>query len=377
MSNYFKISKENSLRFADRADTTIKNDYNSLSCEDLNEFKYLEKQLYLVEDTVKTQFRSNYDTNDVKITDESGSDTSLTVTKKTTNLGRDYSLDGQYYNYKGGGTITGIYFNTGDVYDYTDPATQTVIGTHTLNGSLPEFAIIGQDVEIVGVGTFEIERIIYDEDVDSNVILVTNAYSGADTAIQIQSEYDIQPYEVYEFDVDCSGLLDLHYVTISLTKVAAADITFRSELIDVQTEHEGTVKIVYYNEENNEIYYSTGIQNLLRIKLLKKVASSPIENEIIITDDTVKKIGFTTNDEYNDFLFDTQTVELMRKLKAALSSDIVIINNEGYISDGTLEEENVENTNLYTLNAKMIKTGINYYTRISNDGFNYTLSTNI
>jgi hypothetical protein len=356
MSNYFKISKENSIRFADRTTSTKKNDYNSLSYEDINPFAYDEIQKFQTNDTITTQFRSNYTTVTATLTDENNVVTNLTVNKKTTNIGRQKRYDGVYYNYKGEGVYTGIYFNTGNEYTY---GTSTIIGTHSFNGGYPEFAIIGESVEIVGVGTFTIDRLVYDEDIDSNVILVTNAYTGAVTSAEIQSQYDILPYEVYEFDIDFSSFLGYYYVTITNAKVGYATITFRSEILDIEQMHDA-LEIVYYNTINDDILYSTGIQHKLRIPFYRIYDSSSNENEINITDTTANLID-SNIDEKNTFLFTELSIELMRKLKIALSSEIVIINDEGYISDGKFSTTPIENTNQYTLEGTMIKTGVNYY----------------
>jgi len=139
MSQYFKISKENSIRYSKvRLDSELKNDENTLSCESLNEFAYKDIQKYLTTDVITTQFRSAYATNEAKITDENGVDTSLTVTKKTTNKGRQKRYDGHYYNYKSDDVYTGIYFTTGNEYTY---GTSTIIATHTFNGDFTRILV--------------------------------------------------------------------------------------------------------------------------------------------------------------------------------------------------------------------------------------------
>ena len=373
MSSYFKISKANSIRYADRTVSTKKNDYNSLSWESLSEYKYVEVQNFIKSDIIATQFRSNYLTITATLTDENGNDTSLPITKKTTNIGRQKRYDGKYYNYKGEGVYTGIYFDTGNEYTYNS---SSVIQPHELIGSLPEFAIIGQEVEIIGLSITEpIVRIVYDEDIDSNVMLIANAYSGVETESQIQSEYDIQDFEVYEFPTDFAAISNICYITISNTEVNKATVIFRSESLNIQTAHEGTIEVAYYNNLNDGIYYSTGIQHKLRLGFNKVVSISDNENEVNITDSTVGLIE-SNIEEKNTFFFNELTSEMMRKLKIALSSKIVIINDEGYISN-SIKEENINNTNLYTVEATMFKTGFIYYEYISAVGFNYTLSTTI
>lgn len=358
MSQYFKIPKANSIRFSKvRLLNELKNDDNTLSSESLNEFLYREVEKFLTTDTIPTQFKSAYTTNVAIITDENGTDTTLSVTKKTLNLGREYSLDGRYYNYKSEGVYTGVYFTTGNEYNYN---TVTISGTHTLNGLLPEFAIIGEDIEIVGVGTYPVARLVYDSDVDANVILLLNTYSGADTAKQIESQYDIEEYEVYEYDIDFSTYLNTVTTTITVSETLKRTLVAKSENINIQEEHSGTLEIIYYNEDNDDILYSTGIKHKMRLEYFNIIAISENENEINLTDETSVLIS---SDIYgkNKFLFQDLSNEEMRKLKIALSSDILIINDEGYTVSGAINEEYIENTNLYVVEATLNKTGVNYY----------------
>lgn len=360
MSAYFKISNTNSIRFAERSASTLKTDYNSLSSEDINNFSYKEVQKFGKE-TITTQFRSSYDYVFANLIDENDVSTALTVTKKTTNFGRQHRLDGLFYNYKGEGVYTALYFLSGNTYTY---GTSTIIGTHSLNGELPEFGIIGESVWVDGEGTSVISRIVYDEDVDAMVLLILETWSvalpTAPDSAQMQSDYDIADYEVYEFDADFSALSNLSYVTVKNRHLTYPTISLQSELLDIQTTHEKTLNIVYYNEVNSDIMYSTGITHKLIVPYDKIKASDENENEYNITDTTAILIDSEIKDK-NTFYFSELSTEVLRKLKIALSSKIVIINNEGYISDGTLNEESVENTNLYTLEAVMIKTGVNYY----------------
>ena len=47
----------------------------------------------------------------------------------------------------------------------------------------------------------------------------------------------------------------------------------------------------------------------------------------------------------------------MRKLATALSCENLFINGIGYIKDGNLSYDNIDNTNLYEVRAKMLKNG--------------------
>jgi len=50
----------------------------------------------------------------------------------------------------------------------------------------------------------------------------------------------------------------------------------------------------------------------------------------------------------------------MRKLVVALSCENLFINGIGYVKDGNVSSENIDNTNLYEVKATLIKTNVSY-----------------
>src|SRR5690606_17696603 len=103
-------------------------------------------QPWVVGDVVQTQFRSNYDTIVAQLinnADGSVVDT-MTVVKKSNNLGKRQIMDVKLYD-RGAGQ-TGLYFQAGNIYD----SVGAVIDTYDLDGELPEWARIGQKITIQG-----------------------------------------------------------------------------------------------------------------------------------------------------------------------------------------------------------------------------------
>jgi len=358
MSQIFEISKANSFRFSKiRNINELKNDNNTLSGESLNLFPYIDIQRYLNTDIITTQFKTNY-ANQTAILVTGDSKIAYDIVKKTTNIGREKSYDARYYNYKGGGVYTGVYFTFGNEYTY---GTSTVIGSHSFNGELPEFAIVGDKIDIAGLGNqLTIVRIIYDDIIDAKVMLVSNAYTGIDATAIVKSQYNLLPYEVYEFTIDLSITIGECYVLLYVSDNYKRTLYAKSEIIDVQTEHPNALEIVYYNDDNDDILYSTGIKHKIR-PLYNSITTIPDNNnEINLTDTTAVLIDSNIYDK-NKFLFAEVGNELLNKYKLALSSNNVIINQEGYVIGGAFSVENFENTNMYTLEATMIKTNANYY----------------
>lgn len=358
MSQILEIPKSNSFRFSKvRNANELKNDENTLSGESLNLFPYIDVQRYLNTDIITTQFKTNYANQTAQLI-TSDATVSYTVVKKTTNMGRTKSYDAHIYNYKNEGVYTAIYFTYGNEYTY---GTSTVIGSHSFNGELPEFAIVGEKIDIAGLGNqYTITRIIYDETIDAMVMLVLNAYVGVDTSAIVKSQYNILPYEVYEFSIDLSITIDECYVLITVYDDYKRTLYAKSEIIDVQSEHPNTLEIVYYNDENDDILYSTGIKHKIRPLYTSIIAIGDNNNEINLTDTTAVLIDSNIY-EKNKFVFREVGNELIAKYKIALSSNNVIINQSGYVIGGAFGLENYENTNMYVLDATMVKTETNYY----------------
>lgn len=353
---FFYISKSNSIRFANRVNWgdsgNYKNDENTLSCEaDVkNAFKQI--QLFQTADIITTQFKSNYSTNSVKVVKSDLTEITIPVIKKSNNIGLTDSRDARKYNLGNG--KTGVYFTAGNIYDFN-----TGVDTgedHSLNGTLPYWAKSGNFIKI-GSAWFLIEAIIYDDNKSSDVIVFSNAYTGIDTSVIVGSKYNKFDYEVFEFTIDMLDYMDEEIrVKITATDPNFTTINYLSELISVKVRQLKTVEINYWNDDNTDVFYSTGIRHKLRLLLQKKSGVSEEESEILKTDSTAVLLSSQLY-ELDEFLFEPLTKELWRKLQIALSCKNVIIDEVAYTkSDGSFETEGpLDKSNLYVLKAKMIK----------------------
>lgn len=353
---YFYISKSNSIRFANRVSWgdsgNYKNDENTLSCEVgvKNAFKQI--QLFQTSDIITTQFKSNYAINTVKIIKSDLTEVNVPVLKKSYNIGLSDSRDARKYNLGNG--KTGVYFTTGNVYDFN-----TGIDTgedHSLNGTLPYWAKAGNYIK-TGTAWFLIESIIYDEMKNSDVIIFSNIYTGPDTTVIVGSKYNKFDYEIYEFAIDMLTYMDEDIrVSIEATDPNFATINLLSEQINVKVRQEKTVEIDYWNDDNTDVFYSTGIRHKIRVLLTKKAGVSEDENEVLKTDSTAVTLSSQLY-ELDQFTFEPLTKELWRKLLIALSCKNVIIDEVGYVKteSGFENEGPLEKSNLYVLKAKMIK----------------------
>lgn len=372
---YFYISKANSIRFANRIDFgdagNYKTDENTLSCEVDVLLPYHEVQLFQTADVITTQFKSNYETNTTKVIRENGDEVIVPVVKKSNYIGNKDSRDARKYDLGGG--KTGIYFTIGSIYNY-DTGFPTG-ETHYLNGGLPLWAKSGGYVK-VGTEWFLIEDLLFDESKNAEIMVISSSYSGADVSVIAGTIYNIFDYEIYEFTIDMVDYID---EVIRVSIIAEDDnfttITLLSEDINIQVNHEFTKAIEYWNEDNNDVFYATGIKHKIRLPYHKRSGDVDESSEVHKTD--VSSVLLSSElYEVDEFKFEPVSKEIWRKLMIALSCKNVLIDGVGYVKSNSFDTEGpLEDTNLYVLTAKMIKTGNVFNSEISGSvDFN---STNI
>ena len=358
-SPYFHIPKTNSIRYANRITfgdaANYRNDENTLSCEAFAKdvrLRHKEYQLFQTADKIKTQFRSNYAENLAHVIKSDGTEIPVSVIQKTTNIGNKIKIDGKIYAYSP--TMSAVYFVGGNIYNYD---TDAITSTHNLNGTLPDFAVVGNYILYSG-SFYLIEDIVFDENKNADVILFSNAYAGAvDASVIVGSIYNLNNYEVYEFEIDMVDYLDQNIqVRINANDPNFQDLIWLSETINVKVRQEGTVDIHYWNDNNTDVNYSTGIKHRIRVVLLSQKAEDPIESDNHKTD-TKSTLLSSSMYEGEEFIFEPTTKEMHRKLKAALLHDNVFIDEVQYVIDGAPEVEQLGDTNLYEVKVKMIKAG--------------------
>jgi hypothetical protein len=356
---YFYYSKSNSIRMAERVDFALipKNDENTLSCESWAKLPFKEVQNFNSADNVTIQFKSNLSNNTAKIIDESGVITDLTVIKKTNNIGNKEKRDAVIYRYTS--SKSGVYFINGNTYDFD---TNAVNGTYLLNGLLPVWAQIGKFIVIDSVW-FLIENIIFEESKNADVLIINKVteLSFFDQSVIVGSVFNIQDYEVYETTMVLGAFFSQNIrLKIEASDADFSNVTYLSELINVQESHPLCLEIRYFNIENNDVFYQTGIEHLLRMPFTKINGYYDDSSENNKTDASVISLSVTLY-EGNEFVFEPVTTEMWRKLSIALSHKLVFIDGVGYVKDGEIEVEGpLEDTNLYVVKAKMLKTGKSY-----------------
>lgn len=354
---FFFISKAMSIRFKREVTwgdcTDYRNEENTLSCEYNALLPYREVQLFQTCDTITTQFKSNYETLAANVINSDGSKDALSITQITTNIDRKDKRDSTYYAINS--EQTGIYFTTGDTYDYD---TDVQNGTYALNGALPDWGIVGNFMFLDAIGWFTIVDIIFNDDVNADVLVIEYVYTGDPATIISSSNYNLFNYEVYEFDIDFS-VYDLLEVSVEIinTDATFGTETYTSEIIEVAERWEDTLQILYYNPTNTDVFYSTGIQNKVRVGWEAFLANVDASAEGINTDTNSILLNSRIY-ETNILTLSPVTVGIMRQLTMALSHKELYLDEVKYrLSDDGLEVENFGQTNLQVITATLIKDG--------------------
>jgi len=358
---YTYISNANSINFIKSeiwdGCSIFKNDENTLDCQGLQPILHKSFTLFQTCDTSTIQIKSNYEDVTAVLRDSNLNENAITVTKKSTNLNRFQSLDAKYYKYREG--KLGIYFDTGKTYDEFG---SDLNSDYTLNGNLPEFAILGGLVSLEGIGIYEIVDILYDEDKNKRVIIINYSYEGEIADVIVSSIYDILDCEIFEFEIDWSIFSVGYYdIVVTSTDTVIGSQTHISDTIFLDTEHKKTLAINYSNNNNRDIFYKYGIEHFIRVPYVNVVSKNKEESDINITDNSASVIESSVY-SINEFKFDTLSNRIKEKLVVSLSCENVFINGIGYVKDGSIEVSNIENTNMNEVTANMLKTNINYTT---------------
>mgnify|MGYP006896874555 CR=1 FL=1 len=321
---------------------------------------YKESQPFQTCDIITTQIRSNYANIEAKVIKQDLSEVAVPVVKKTAFIGLKDKRDAVKYNLGNG--LTGIYFNSGNKYNFE---TGVIEDVYALNGALPEWVSDGNYVVIDNVW-FLIEDILFDETKLAEVIVISNVYTGVEINVIAGSIYNLFNYEDYEFYIDMSVYLDKKIqVKITETDPKFETVTFISEILDIKTEQVNNIEIVYFNGDNTDINYSTGIQHKIRVPYISKKGKSEDESEVHDTDTNSILLSASLR-EGDEFIFEPQSKEMWRKTMIALSHENVIMAGVPRVKNGNFNTEGpLGDTDTYVLTANMIKTGAAYTSKVS------------
>jgi hypothetical protein len=371
---YFRLSEQNSLitvkdEVIDNT-TTFKNATNTLSYQEETQINYRDfKQLYQTTDgVIKQQYRSNYDTVNVKLIDCDGNESVLVPEQKTQNFDitdvRDVTiLPVSYLDV----SFVGVQYVTGNTYD---PDTLAIGVPYNLSTETPDFMNIDDYIQIEGAGWFRVRDIQYYDGIETLVLdVLENSFPILVTGQTVKgtSIYNILPYEVYEVSFNCNTLSGDYYITYNASDSEFETVDFITEWFNVKDCQEDTYLLQYYNSENNETNYSTGIVNKIRIPYFKTITYLPNDTQdVYFTDTNAINIESTYRDFYS---LEVKPIPqgFVRKLGLSVSNDRLFLNGLSLLKNQELEAERFGRNNLYRLTIGFVRSDY-AFTNIANDG---------
>ena len=370
---FFEVSEQNSLICVNKENTdgitVFKNPTNTLSFQEetgINRRSF--KQLFEKKDGIITQqFKSNYTDTSVKMFNCSGGYVEILTEKKTSNFDitdvRDVSLKGVNYL---GSSFVGVQYKTGNTYD---PVTLTQDGSYNLGVSTPDFMNVNDYIQIEGAGWYQIVNVDYYDGIET--LVLNSSVNGFPISMNVTvkgtSVYDILPYEIYEFSIDMNTLSGDYYITYSATDSNYEDVEKISEWFNVSENQFSTYLLQYYNSENNETNYSTGIINKIRIPYEMKLTYLPNDTQdVYLTDTNAVNIESTYRDLYS---LECRPVPLgmVRKIGLAVSNDRLFVNGLSLLKNTELEVERIGVSNVYKVIVQFVRSDY-AFTNIASDG---------
>ncbi len=321
----FSISEINALRFS-KIESGKKNHKNTLSCNELKKVAYPFFHRYLESDIITTQFKTNAQYINIYGIEGDGTQHPITESIKTSNVGLVAKSTCTYFNLGSGRSA--IYFG---VVDILDPVTSAFIQETNFGFILPIWANTkGQSVDISGIGTVPIDSIGYSDTYKSFVAEFNISYTGLAEERTLLAQYNLQPYEVYEFSFSMAAFPELFNIVIEVG-VDSNNIseTHISEKVRRVEDSDDLLEVVYYDVENlGGMVYQTGIQHKM---LLEGLIDNEGEQE------TEGYNGDTDFFVTDNIVYDTQMFEFYRlssemitKLRLVSTHEFLIINGLSY-----------------------------------------------
>lgn len=338
----FSISEINAIRYSRYEPEQKKNFKNTLSCNSLRLTKYPYSHKFIETDAPVTQFKTNAKYINIFALKEDLTTVDLTPIKRTENIGLSAKSTSTYFSL--GDDKSAIYFGA---VDLLDPITNAVIGNTDYGFALPVWANkAGDFVTIEGLGDVEIDSIGY-SDIYSSFILEFNiSYSGGSLPKNISANYNLQPYEIYEFTSPMASLPERYNIVIE-TGISSGqvDFTYVSEGIKRVEDSEFLFEIDYWDDSNiGDMVYQTGIKNKLRLNGYVDYVGEQTTSGY----DGDKKYYVTDNTVYNseNFTFNRLSFQMAQKLRLIVAHSNLVINGVYY---DLAEEPEVSGDSNYNL----------------------------
>lgn len=351
------ISNLNSIRYklVEQWDDSVrKNPLNTLSYEERDKRSLYYEQLFKPGDNQPTQVKTTYGTVTASYFDCSGNETSLQVNKLTDNLDYTDVRDATLYPFDYLGTqYLAVRFQTGSVYD---SVTLDQTDSYNLGESTPYWMDVDEFINVEGVGWMKIIAKEYDSDNGTNNLVLNRlvfGYASGFGTKKITSVYNKVNHEVWQFDYDMPT--GRHWVKVIMEDAEQPTVTWVSEWISVRENLHDHYLIEYYNSENNDVNYATGIAFKLRIPYIKQLKWTPSVDRDIYVTDTRSVLTSSLSRDFYEMLTRPLPTAIAQKLVLALQQDRLRIENQMFLLEGEPEVIPMGSSNMYQVRADLVE----------------------
>ena len=347
------ISKLNSIVFAKREVSNYKTDENTLSHEGRQSINEHAIQYFEPNDVETIQVLSNLNNIKGEIYVDNTLQETVRSVLKIKHLDINITLDCTIVNLENSNNL-GLKFTEGNIYKSKDDL--TVKDSYSFFGLLPDFTrsstdIIGKEL-LIDNEKCVVAGFVYDELEESWCIEIESSNIVAGPNI-MSITYDIEKYNVYEINFDFRNYNNLDVYLLIRGENNTQRFYQISEKIKVGF-FDRMIEIRHKGESDKNIFYSTGIKHLLRLKYLKIIPYSSQESEVQKNSNNVYLIGSQLN-EGNEFTLESIPFNLYRRVALALNQSILFIDSIQYVIDGEVSFEDNEESNLVDISFKVIK----------------------
>lgn len=349
---YFKVMEGNSIIFAECVEYgpyVKKNITNTLSENEHAGINYAIEQHFDPSDFIATQFKSSYPFHNIWIHTDDGARTSVQPILLQENIGVRERVDIKQFPF---GDRTAFYFDGGNQYE---PGTATVIGPSPYTDFSPDWAEVGQIVNIGGSGVFEIVEEQYDEDLQKSIYIVEfTSTESADVVIEVVT--NTQLYNLFEFYVSISHG---QKARIYIEKGFNDNGTFMkdgnpwvSEIIVGKNDEEDDLLLQWSDDLNKgNIVFQTGIEFIKRKK--GSIGQRP-RGEADTSDGDSKTFNIFQS-AYQGYLLRFEDVSSKEAIQLSIATglDNFRVNNLVMVRNAFPSIEPIENTNLFSFEVEL------------------------
>lgn len=352
---YFFVSMLNPIYFAQR-NTLRKNPLNQLSYEFVDDTNFKDfKYILNSNDVYQFQFRSSYQNNKAILVDCNGNTNELQIVKKSNNIQREDIRDCVIFPPNENIEGVQLRFEGGNIYDNE----LNIIGQSTLDGTLLVANKIGNFIEIINEGLFEILDIIEDENGFTLVLNWNETFVGSSAEIA-KTVFNANDYEIYEFILPV-GLNPNKYQLALFGSNETIDISesialrYLSEQFEMTTENlDNYHRLTWKNDENNQITWETGIECTTYLPKNENPTFSPeSEDEVFMTDIAPRLLEANVNEIYT-FYLGLVPLAVARQIQYIVSNDYLLIDGVFYTKQETPEVEPANGSNNYIVQVPLM-----------------------